>query len=93
LILILSPALISKTELIAHMIGNHLQMYELKFKSRGDSALSQRVVEVLKQGGEAARTVSKLEARGRDGRGVNTAGFDHGVSGFRTLLPSITRDY
>jgi aromatic ring-opening dioxygenase catalytic subunit (LigB family) len=54
-------------------------MYKLGFKSRGDSALSQRVVEALKGAGIAARTTPASEPRGRDGRGFNGPGFDHGV--------------
>ncbi|TBU65994.1 Extradiol ring-cleavage dioxygenase class III enzyme subunit B [Dichomitus squalens] len=54
-------------------------LYQLKFKSRGDSALSQRVVQLYKDAGYLARTTSKLEPRGRDGRGFNGPGLDHGV--------------
>ncbi|KAJ7867963.1 Extradiol ring-cleavage dioxygenase, class III enzyme, subunit B [Mycena leptocephala] len=43
------------------------EMYELKFKSKGDSALSNRVVELYK------------EERGSDGRGFSGPGLDHGV--------------
>uniref|UniRef100_A0A5K1JZP7 Cell surface hydrophobicity-associated protein n=1 Tax=Ganoderma boninense TaxID=34458 RepID=A0A5K1JZP7_9APHY len=54
-------------------------LYQLKFKSRGDSALSQRVVHLYKEAGYLARTTTKLQARGQDGRGFNGPGLDHGV--------------
>ncbi|KAL1947686.1 hypothetical protein VTO73DRAFT_13410 [Trametes versicolor] len=54
-------------------------LYEIKFKSRGDSALSQRVVQLYKDAGYKARTTTKDEARGDDGRGFRGPGFDHGV--------------
>ncbi|KAL0061978.1 hypothetical protein AAF712_011133 [Marasmius tenuissimus] len=54
-------------------------MYELKFKSRGDSELSGRVVELFEKAGYLARTISKLEPRGEDGRGYAGPGLDHGV--------------
>ncbi|KAI0747977.1 Extradiol aromatic ring-opening dioxygenase [Daedaleopsis nitida] len=54
-------------------------MYQLKFKSRGDSALSQRVVQLFNNAGYSARTTTKLEARGEDGRGFSGPGLDHGV--------------
>ncbi|CAE6430860.1 unnamed protein product [Rhizoctonia solani] len=43
-------------------------MYRVKFKSRGDPALSARIVEALKAGGFKSRTLGKLEWRGHDGR-------------------------
>ncbi|KAG8731812.1 hypothetical protein FRC11_002163 [Ceratobasidium sp. 423] len=43
-------------------------MYQVKFKSRGDPALSARVVEALKAGGFKSRTLGKMEWRGHDGR-------------------------
>ncbi|KAI0736920.1 Extradiol ring-cleavage dioxygenase class III enzyme subunit B [Fomitopsis betulina] len=54
-------------------------MYKLKFSSRGDHALSERVVQLYKEAGHLARTTSKPEARGQDGRGFSGPGFDHGV--------------
>ncbi|KAK1234473.1 hypothetical protein PQX77_002327 [Marasmius sp. AFHP31] len=54
-------------------------LYELKFKSRGDSKLSNRVVDLFKEAGFLARTTPKLEPRGEDGRGFAGPGFDHGV--------------
>ncbi|KAJ7582588.1 Extradiol ring-cleavage dioxygenase class III enzyme subunit B [Mycena floridula] len=59
--------------------GFDRELYQLKFKSRGDSALSNRVVEALKKAGYVARTSSKLENRGEDGRGFKGPGLDHGV--------------
>ncbi|KAJ6500446.1 Extradiol ring-cleavage dioxygenase, class III enzyme, subunit B [Mycena sanguinolenta] len=57
-------------------------MYKLKFKSKGDSALSKRVVELYKEGrpaGQPARLSPKTESRGSDGRGFAGPGLDHGV--------------
>ncbi|KAF7359368.1 4,5-DOPA dioxygenase extradiol-like protein [Mycena sanguinolenta] len=54
-------------------------LYELKFKSKGDSALANRVVELYKEAGQKARLSPKLETRGSDGRGFQGAGLDHGV--------------
>ncbi|KAJ3556530.1 hypothetical protein NM688_g1979 [Phlebia brevispora] len=54
-------------------------LYELKFKSRGDSALSQHIVQLFKDAGFLARTTTKLESRGMNGRGGRGAGLDHGV--------------
>ncbi|EKM55630.1 uncharacterized protein PHACADRAFT_256379 [Phanerochaete carnosa HHB-10118-sp] len=59
--------------------GFQPELYQLKFKSRGDSAVSQRVVELFKESGLSARTSSKLEPRGQDGLGKNVPGLDHGV--------------
>ncbi|GAA5828042.1 hypothetical protein JCM11251_005705 [Rhodosporidiobolus azoricus] len=56
------------------------ELYKVKFKSSGDHALAERIVELLKQGGIAsAKLSSKLEARGEDGRGFAGPGLDHGV--------------
>ncbi|TFK86381.1 Extradiol aromatic ring-opening dioxygenase [Polyporus arcularius HHB13444] len=65
--------------LLMDYFGFDPELYELKFKSRGDSALSQRVVQLYKDAGYLARTTSKLEARGADGRGFSGPGLDHGV--------------
>ncbi|KAF8746340.1 Extradiol ring-cleavage dioxygenase, class III enzyme, subunit B, partial [Rhizoctonia solani] len=55
-------------------------MYRVKFKSRGDPELSERIVNVLKAGGFKSRTLGKTEWRGHDGRrGASGIGFDHGV--------------
>ncbi|GBE82374.1 4,5-DOPA dioxygenase extradiol-like protein [Sparassis crispa] len=54
-------------------------LYQLQFRSRGDSALSKRIVELYKEAGHLARTTTKLEARGEDGRGFSGPGLDHGV--------------
>ncbi|KAH8818680.1 Extradiol ring-cleavage dioxygenase, class III enzyme, subunit B [Flagelloscypha sp. PMI_526] len=53
--------------------------YDVEFKSKGDSTISQRVVQLFKEAGLPARTTSKLESRGQDGRGFKGPGFDHGV--------------
>ncbi|KAJ3741882.1 Extradiol ring-cleavage dioxygenase, class III enzyme, subunit B [Lentinula detonsa] len=47
------------------------ESYELKFKSRGDKQLAERLVALYK---EVAQTTSKLEWRGFEGPGL-----DHGV--------------
>ncbi|KAI0781087.1 Extradiol ring-cleavage dioxygenase, class III enzyme, subunit B, partial [Trametes elegans] len=65
--------------LLMDYFGFQPALYELKFKSRGDSALSQRVVQLYKDAGYLARTTTKLEPRGQDGRGFQGPGLDHGV--------------
>ncbi|KAJ7093186.1 Extradiol ring-cleavage dioxygenase, class III enzyme, subunit B [Mycena epipterygia] len=55
------------------------ELYELKFKSKGDSALSKRVVELYQEAGQSARLSPKSEKRGSDGRGFSGPGLDHGV--------------
>lgn len=65
--------------LLMDYFGFQPELYQLKFNSRGDSALSNRIVELYKQAGQLARTTSKLEARGQDGRGFSGPGLDHGV--------------
>ncbi|KAI0080608.1 Extradiol ring-cleavage dioxygenase, class III enzyme, subunit B [Panus rudis PR-1116 ss-1] len=68
-----------ENSLLMDYYGFHPEMYQLEFKSRGDSELSQRVVQAFKEAGYLARTTSKLEPRGEDGRGFSGPGFDHGV--------------
>ncbi|KAJ7085344.1 Extradiol ring-cleavage dioxygenase, class III enzyme, subunit B [Mycena crocata] len=65
--------------LLMDYFGFERYYYELKFKSRGDSELSKRVVELYKQAGQRARLSPKTEARGSDGRGFSGPGLDHGV--------------
>lgn len=65
--------------LLMDYFGFQPALYQLKFNSRGDSGLSQRVVQLYKEAGQLARTTSKLEPRGQDGRGFNGPGLDHGV--------------
>jgi len=55
------------------------ELYQLKFKSRGDSSLARRIVELFKQAGHEARLTSIHEPRGEDGRGFSGPGLDHGV--------------
>ncbi|KAK7023911.1 4,5-DOPA dioxygenase extradiol-like protein [Favolaschia claudopus] len=55
------------------------ELYQLKFKSRGDTALAKRVVELYEEAGQRARLSPKTEKRGSDGRGFEGPGFDHGV--------------
>ncbi|TRM58300.1 Extradiol ring-cleavage dioxygenase, class III enzyme, subunit B [Schizophyllum amplum] len=54
-------------------------LYELKFKSRGDSDLAARIVSLYEQAGHKARVTPRTEARGEDGRGFSGPGLDHGV--------------
>ncbi|TDL27259.1 Extradiol ring-cleavage dioxygenase, class III enzyme, subunit B [Rickenella mellea] len=65
--------------LLMDYYGFHPALYELKFKSRGDSALSNRVVELFEGAGLSARTTKESEPRGEDGRGYPGPGLDHGV--------------
>jgi aromatic ring-opening dioxygenase catalytic subunit (LigB family) len=55
------------------------ELYKLKFNSRGDATLSKRVVELFQNAGIRARSTTKDETRGRDGRGYEGPGLDHGV--------------
>jgi aromatic ring-opening dioxygenase catalytic subunit (LigB family) len=83
--------------LLMDYYGFEPSLYELRFKSRGDHVLSERVVQLYKevepvlylwneltyrrnyQAGLAARLTPRSEPRGRDGRGFNGPGLDHGV--------------
>ncbi|KAI0831151.1 Extradiol ring-cleavage dioxygenase class III enzyme subunit B [Trametes gibbosa] len=65
--------------LLMDYYGFQPALYKLKFKSRGDEALSQRVVQLYENAGHLARTTTKEEARGKDGRGFSGPGLDHGV--------------
>ncbi|KAJ7750606.1 Extradiol aromatic ring-opening dioxygenase [Mycena metata] len=65
--------------LLMDYYGFQPELYQLKFKSRGDSALSRRVVDLYKEAGQSARLSPKLENRGSDGRGFEGPGLDHGV--------------
>lgn len=59
--------------------GFDKELYQFEFDSNGSSELSRRVVEAFKQAGMPARTTEKTETRGRDGRGYEGPGLDHGV--------------
>ncbi|KAG6854949.1 hypothetical protein C0991_009772 [Blastosporella zonata] len=65
--------------LLMDYFGFQPSMYKLKFKSKGNANLSQRIVQLYNEAGQSARTTSKLEARGEDGRGFQGPGLDHGV--------------
>ncbi|KZP02757.1 Extradiol ring-cleavage dioxygenase, class III enzyme, subunit B [Athelia psychrophila] len=65
--------------LLMDYFGFQKELYELKFKSRGETALSERIVAAYKEAGLKARTTGKLESRGQDGRGFAGPGLDHGV--------------
>jgi len=65
--------------LLMDYFGFTPELYQVQFKSRGDSALSRKIVELFKKHDLPARTSVKLEPRGRDGRGFSGPGLDHGV--------------
>jgi len=65
--------------LLMDYFGFPNELYQLKFKSRGDSTLSQRIVDLYKESGLRARASPKSENRGMDGRGFHGPGLDHGV--------------
>ncbi|KAF9001934.1 Extradiol ring-cleavage dioxygenase class III enzyme subunit B [Cyathus striatus] len=65
--------------LLMDYYGFQPELYRLKFKSKGDAALSKHVVDLYTQAGMKARTTTKLENRGEDGRGFSGPGLDHGV--------------
>ncbi|KAJ2931446.1 hypothetical protein H1R20_g5698, partial [Candolleomyces eurysporus] len=69
----------AENPLLMDYYGFPPELYQLKFKSRGDSALSQRVVDLYKEAGLKARLSNEKETRGDDGRGFSGPGFDHGV--------------
>lgn len=56
------------------------QLYEIEFKSRGDSSLTRRVLDAFKSASIPARASPISESRGQDGKThQSVAGFDHGV--------------
>ncbi|KAJ3778560.1 Extradiol ring-cleavage dioxygenase, class III enzyme, subunit B [Lentinula raphanica] len=65
--------------LLMDYYGFPQESYELRFKSRGDKQLADQIVSLYKEAGQLARTTSKLEPRGSDGRGFEGPGLDHGV--------------
>jgi aromatic ring-opening dioxygenase catalytic subunit (LigB family) len=65
--------------LLMDYYGFQAELYELKFHSRGDSSLSERIANMYKEAGLKARTTPKTENRGSDGRGFEGPGLDHGV--------------
>ncbi|KAL0947348.1 hypothetical protein HGRIS_013465 [Hohenbuehelia grisea] len=65
--------------LLMDYFGFSDDMYKLKFTSRGDTLLAQRVVSLFQQAGLKARTSPRDETRGDDGRGFEGPGLDHGV--------------
>ncbi|KAI0273820.1 Extradiol ring-cleavage dioxygenase, class III enzyme, subunit B [Gloeopeniophorella convolvens] len=65
--------------LLMDYYGFDSETYKLKFSSRGDAALSRRVVEAFRDAGIAASLSAKEQPRGRDGRGFQGPGLDHGV--------------
>ncbi|KAF7338653.1 4,5-DOPA dioxygenase extradiol-like protein [Mycena venus] len=65
--------------LLMDYYGFDPEFYQLKFKSKGDSTLAKRVVELYKEAGQRARLTPKTENRGSDGRGFAGPGLDHGV--------------
>ncbi|EIM90214.1 Extradiol ring-cleavage dioxygenase class III enzyme subunit B [Stereum hirsutum FP-91666 SS1] len=68
-------------------------LYELAFNSRGDKALANHIVDLLKHAGLLARLTTTLEPRGQDGLGRSAAGFDHGIFvPFRLMFGEELRD-
>jgi len=65
--------------LLMDYYGFPAALYQLKFKSRGDSELSRRVVSLYQKHNFKARTSPPSEPRGDDGRGFRGPGLDHGV--------------
>jgi len=65
--------------LLMDYYGFPQELYELKFRSKGDSTLAQRVTDICKEAGQVARTTPRTESRGSDGRGFSGPGLDHGV--------------
>ncbi|KAG8939740.1 hypothetical protein FRC04_005989 [Tulasnella sp. 424] len=59
--------------------GFDREFYEVKFSSKGDSDVARRVVDLLQKAGIRSRLTTTKEPRGRDGRGFNGPGLDHGV--------------
>ncbi|GAA5991639.1 hypothetical protein JCM10908_001068 [Rhodotorula pacifica] len=56
------------------------ELYKVDFKSKGDHAVAERVVQALRSASiSSAKLTTKLEARGQDGRGFERPGLDHGV--------------
>ncbi|KAJ9102201.1 hypothetical protein QFC20_005030 [Naganishia adeliensis] len=59
------------------------QLYDITYRSRGDSALSAHITETFMSHGLTARTTPITEPRGRDGRRRNRpsveSGLDHGL--------------
>ncbi|GAA5897085.1 DODA-type extradiol aromatic ring-opening family dioxygenase [Sporobolomyces salmoneus] len=56
------------------------ELYQVKFQSSGDPQLARQIVELLQAAGiKQSKLTSKLETRGRDGRGFDGPGLDHGV--------------
>jgi aromatic ring-opening dioxygenase catalytic subunit (LigB family) len=68
------------------------QLYDITYRSRGDSALSKHITETFESHGLTARTTPDTEPRGRDGRRRNRplveSGLDHGVFlPFKLMFP------
>ncbi|KAG9049199.1 hypothetical protein FS837_010921 [Tulasnella sp. UAMH 9824] len=61
------------------MLDQFLKFYEVTFSSKGDSDVARRVVDLLQKSGIQSRLTTGKEPRGRDGRGFNGPGLDHGV--------------
>lgn len=55
------------------------ELYDVKFTSRGDGALSRQVVDLFGKAGIKSRLSPAMEPRGEDGRGFSGPGLDHGV--------------
>lgn len=53
--------------------------YTTEWHSNGSSELSAKIVSLLKDAGITARTTSRTEPRGEDGKIGQASGLDHGV--------------
>ncbi|KAK4704950.1 4,5-DOPA dioxygenase extradiol, partial [Phenoliferia sp. Uapishka_3] len=69
----------AENPLLMDYFGFPDELYKVEFESRGDHALSERIVELYKAAGIRARLSPKIEPRGEDGRGFSGPGLDHGV--------------
>ncbi|GAA6064245.1 hypothetical protein JCM10212_005997 [Sporobolomyces blumeae] len=70
----------AENPLLYDYFGFPPELYDVKFRSSGDSTLSRRIVELLRHGGiDDAKLTTEDEPRGDDGRGFKGSGLDHGV--------------
>ncbi|EJU06114.1 Extradiol aromatic ring-opening dioxygenase [Dacryopinax primogenitus] len=69
----------NQNPLLFDYFGFPSELYQLKFKSHGDSQVTDQIVSALKKAGYNARASPVTESRGDDGRGFEGPGLDHGV--------------
>ncbi|KAF8338135.1 Extradiol ring-cleavage dioxygenase, class III enzyme, subunit B [Cantharellus anzutake] len=65
--------------LLMDYYGFSPELYQVEFISRGDSVLTQKIVNAFIAAGIPARPIQITEPRGHDGRGYDGPGLDHGV--------------